>query len=200
MATREEFFASLVPSSIEPTPMPELGIATIDVPLRGLFAEVLDGVGGHLGDGSELADVNRLARQLVGEGLQVLSLVEGVAGNRDAADVDDPHDLADIDYTIVPARLAVAENGAVWISGEDLVARNSVFICEHLIAVVDEGTIVGTMSEAVSRIGRLAGGWGVFISGPSKTADIEQALVMGAHGARSMTVYLLGCTPRVSRR
>jgi L-lactate dehydrogenase complex protein LldG len=85
----------------------------------------------------------------------------------------------------------VAENGSVWISGEDLVTRNSVFICEHLIAVVDEGCITGTMSEAMGRVGRVGGGWGFFISGPSKTADIEQALVMGAHGARTMTVYIL---------
>jgi L-lactate dehydrogenase complex protein LldG len=34
-------------------------------------------------------------------------------------------------------------------------------------------------------------GWGCFIAGPSKTADIEQSLVIGAHGARSMVIFLL---------
>jgi L-lactate dehydrogenase complex protein LldG len=33
--------------------------------------------------------------------------------------------------------------------------------------------------------------FGTFISGPSKTADIEQALVMGAQAARGVTVVLL---------
>ena len=135
--------------------------------------------------------MKRRAAELVEQNLQVLSLVEGVEGNRDSTAVRDPHDLKDIDYTIAPARLAVAENGSVWISGEDLVTRNAVFICEHLIAVVDEASITGTMSEAITRVGKLGGGWGVFISGPSKTADIEQALVLGAHGARTMTVYVL---------
>jgi L-lactate dehydrogenase complex protein LldG len=191
MATKEEFFASLAPSSIEPTPMPEMEVAKLDAPLREHFIQVLESVGGSLGEGDTLADVDRRAVELAGQNLQVLSLVEGIAGNLDAANIRDPHDLADVDYTIVPARLAVAENGSVWISGDDLVTRNAVFICEHLIALVGEGTLVGTMSEAVRDIGRLSGGWGAFISGPSKTADIEQSLVMGAHGARSMTVYVL---------
>jgi L-lactate dehydrogenase complex protein LldG len=191
MANREDFFASLASSSIEPTPMPEVAVATIDDPPREHFIEVLERVGGSLAEGGDLTDVRRRAGELVGQNLQVLSLVEGVDGNRDPVAVRDPHDLSDIDYTIAPARLAVAENGSVWISGEDLVTRNAVFICEHLIAVVDESCITGTMSEAIGRVGKLGGGWGVFISGPSKTADIEQALVMGAHGARTMTVYIV---------
>ena len=138
MASKEEFFASLAPSSIEPTPMPEVPVATIDAPPRDHFVEVLERVGGSLGAGDDLGYVRQRAAELIGQNLQVLSLVEGVEGNRDPAAVRDPHDLKDIDYTIAPARLAVAENGSVWISGEDLVTRNAVFICEHLIAVVDE--------------------------------------------------------------
>ena len=191
MASQEEFFASLAPSSIEPTPMPEIPIAGIDTPLQDLFIKVLESVGGQLGNGRGLVDLQQRAAELIAQDRQVLSLVEGVDGNRDPASVRDPHELSDIDYTIAPARLAVAENGSVWFSGDDLVTRNAVIICEHLIAVVDERDLTGTMSEAIGGVGKLGGGWGVFVSGPSKTADIEQALVMGAHGARSMTVYLL---------
>jgi L-lactate dehydrogenase complex protein LldG len=171
--------------------MPTLPKSTLDAPLRDVFGKVLGNVGGELGSGGSLVDVDRRVLGLLDEGRQVLSLVEGVGGNLDPATVSDPHQLGDVDYTVAPARLAVAENGSVWISGDDLVTRNAVFICEHLIAVVEEGHLVGTMSEAVGRLGNLGGRWGVFVSGPSKTADIEQALVMGAHGARSMTVYIL---------
>ena len=191
MASQEEFFASLSRSSIESTDMPEIPVASLDSPPRERFIEVLKGVGGRLGDSSDINKLQQKVDELIAKKLQVLSLVEGVYGNRDPSAVRDPHDLKDIDYTIAPARLAVAENGAVWFNGDDLITRNAVFICEHLIAVVDENKITGTMSEAIGDVGRLGGGWGVFVSGPSKTADIEQSLVIGAHGARSMTVYLI---------
>jgi L-lactate dehydrogenase complex protein LldG len=51
--------------------------------------------------------------------------------------------------------------------------------------------IVSTMHEAYAKIADEAYGFGGFIGGPSKTADIEQALVLGAHGPLSMTVYLI---------
>jgi L-lactate dehydrogenase complex protein LldG len=191
MAGKREFFASLAPTSVESTPMPALPTSAIDAPLGEVFASMLESVGGTLGQGNRLADVDRRVAGLLDEGRQVLSLVPGVQGNRDPAAVTDPHQLGDLDYTVAPARLAVAENGCVWISGDDLVMRNAVFICEHLIAVVDEDNLVGTLSDAIERVGALGGRWGVFVSGPSKTADIEQALVMGAHGARTMTVHVL---------
>jgi L-lactate dehydrogenase complex protein LldG len=47
------------------------------------------------------------------------------------------------------------------------------------------------MHEAYRRIKFNDYGYGTFISGPSKTADIAQVLVMGAQAARSATVLLI---------
>jgi L-lactate dehydrogenase complex protein LldG len=57
------------------------------------------------------------------------------------------------------------------------------------VLVLDKNTIVANMQQAYAKLEN-AGSYGVFIAGPSKTADIEQSLVIGAHGARSMMVLI----------
>ena len=69
--------------------------------------------------------------------------------------------------------------------------RSTPFISQHLAVVIDKNDIVPTLHEAYDRINSLSYDFGIFIAGPSKTADIEQSLVLGAHGPKSMTVFLL---------
>ncbi len=87
--------------------------------------------------------------------------------------------------------LAVAENGAVWFTDRGLRHRVLPWIAQHLALVIPGERLVNDMHEAYERI-EVGNGFGCFISGPSKTADIEQALVIGAHGPRSATVFLIG--------
>ena len=47
------------------------------------------------------------------------------------------------------------------------------------------------MEEAYKKIDPKTLKYALFISGPSKTADIEQTLVIGAHGAKTTTVFLV---------
>ena len=103
----------------------------------------------------------------------------------------DPHTFEDVELAVIKAHLAVAENGAVWLTESIMGQRIIPFICQHLAVLVDASTIVPTMHEAYAKIGEGDYGFGVFIGGPSKTADIEQALVMGAHGPISMTVFIV---------
>ena len=60
------------------------------------------------------------------------------------------------------------------------------------LIILNKNNIVDNMHQAYSRdeMSRERS-FGIFISGPSKTADIEQALVFGAHGARKVTVILI---------
>ena len=92
---------------------------------------------------------------------------------------------------MVRGRLGVAENGAVWID-ECGRHRALLFIAEALVIVLDRNAVVDNMHQAYAALEEAeAPSFGTFISGPSKTADIEQALVFGAHGARSIVVVLV---------
>ncbi|MEM9258070.1 MAG: LUD domain-containing protein, partial [Bacteroidota bacterium] len=119
----------------------------------------------------------------------IVSTVAEVKGTLDLENVQDPLELAGVDLAVITGRLGVAENGAIWVTEEEAVVRVLPFITQHLIIVM-EGPLVPTMHEAypLAKVGE--SGFGVFIAGPSKTADIEQSLVIGAHGPRSLVVVL----------
>lgn len=92
------------------------------------------------------------------------------------------------DCYVVNGAFGVAENGCVWIENGSFDQRRDLFIHERLVIRLDKAQIVSNMHQAYARLGEKASGYGIFISGPSKTADIEQALVLGAHGPRSLVV------------
>jgi hypothetical protein len=105
-------------------------------------------------------------------------------------DVEDPAELNGTDLAVIDGKIGVAENGAVWIE-QDVKQRAIYFIAEKLVILLNKNKIVNNMHEAYKLIDTGEYGFGTFISGPSKTADIEQALVMGAHGARDVMVVLI---------
>lgn len=127
----------------------------------------------------------------------IASLVpEAVGGNFSLAQVDDPHALARLDWAIVPGSFPVAENGAIWVRPGDAIERTMLFLTQHLVIIVSRGEMVMHMHDAYRRLrqqdhfGDRGREFGVFISGPSKTADIEQSLVIGAHGCRTLQIFL----------
>ena len=104
---------------------------------------------------------------------------------------NDPHAFEDVELAVIRAHFGVAENGAIWLTEEIMGQRIVPYICQHLAVVISAESIVPTLHEAYEKIGAGNYGFGAFIGGPSKTADIEQALVLGAHGPLTMTVFIL---------
>jgi L-lactate dehydrogenase complex protein LldG len=100
-------------------------------------------------------------------------------------------DLEILERAYLQATLGVAENGSVWLYESQMINRLLPFICQHLVLVINKNDIVPTMHHAYQQIDVARDGFGVFLAGPSKTADIEQSLVIGAHGARTTTVYII---------
>ncbi|MEY4433638.1 MAG: hypothetical protein RLZZ44_1772 [Bacteroidota bacterium] len=104
---------------------------------------------------------------------------------------DDPHSLEDVELSILSAPFGVAENSALWVTEDNIGQRVTPFISQYLAIVVSKNNIVATMHQAYQLIGESKYDFGTFIAGPSKTADIEQSLVLGAHGARGLVVFLM---------
>jgi len=104
---------------------------------------------------------------------------------------DDPHTFEDVDLAILQGHFGVAENAAVWITDELMGDRALPFIAQNLALVIKKNSIVPTLHQAYEKIDSQVYNFGTFIAGPSKTADIEQSLVLGAHGPKSMVVFLM---------
>ncbi|HBN6701793.1 TPA: LUD domain-containing protein [Elizabethkingia anophelis] len=105
-------------------------------------------------------------------------------------EINDPHELENVEVAIVEGSLGVAENAAVWITEKQMKYRALPFITQHLFVILAADKIVALMHDAYKII-EIEGGFSSFISGPSKTADIEQSLVIGAHGARSHHIFIM---------
>lgn len=154
------------------------------------FIEMSKAVGGNAVELKEGEDINQLIRSLYPEAKVIGSnLSEITIATINPDNVDDPHDLDGTDLGIIEGEIGVSENGCVWIP-QNIRQKVLYFISEYLIIVLSKKNIVNNMHEAYKQIEMNDYGFGVFISGPSKTADIEQALVVGAHGAKGVTVIL----------
>jgi L-lactate dehydrogenase complex protein LldG len=195
MNARQDILNAIRACRLELTELPSLDQSWIvyDDPQKQ-FAETLTAVGGHCVFAATAEEINHRLAEIVPwqTAKKRLVLAPGVAGgNLDLAAIDDPHQLQGLDFVILPGEFAVAENAAIWITDAELKHRVAPFLTQHLALVVRAGDILHNLHQAYLRISFSTPQFGVFISGPSKTADIEQSLVIGAHGPRSLTVFVV---------
>ena len=173
----------------------------------GQFVRMTETVGGHvINDVRKDADLNELVRRAYPDAKVFCSNLEEItmeglkanAGNGAAAvelrnpdTVAEANDLNGTDVAIVRGTVGVAENGCIWIP-QTMKEKALLFISEYLVIVLDKKNVVNNMHDAYASIELDSRyNFGTFISGPSKTADIEQALVIGAQAARGVTVVLV---------
>jgi L-lactate dehydrogenase complex protein LldG len=194
--SREQILAAVKQNQPDLMPLPDIApfqqIESADALAQ--FEAVLTAIGGKMYRVNSMEEIKAIIKSSYNSlEKRVLSLVPELDDIATAAYEINPaaHHLADVELAIINAHFAVAENGAVWVTQELLGHRAVPFICQHLAAVINAKDLVPTMHKAYTRIGDMEYGWGAFIAGPSKTADIEQSLVLGAHGPRSMTVFVL---------
>lgn len=155
------------------------------------FAESLKAAGGTALFLQPEEDINEVIRRHFPEAKRIASnLPDITCATFNPDDLDDPRDLNDTDLAIVEGEFAVAENGAVWIT-QQVKHKALYFISTNLVILVPKEEIVNNMHEAYHKTEHADYGFSFFVSGPSKTADIEQALVFGAHGAMNVLVLFI---------
>lgn len=194
MSSRDLIFSALKSNKPELVELPTIDIDKVIrfEDLTHQFVETLSRIGGHIiylknADGlREEIEKGKSAEEYIIDTLDLTHF------EKQALSELTSFDLAGVDKAYIKGTLGVAENGSIWITEKQMVNRLLPFICQHLIVVLDASEIVPTMHHAYQKVDVTKTGFGSFIAGPSKTADIEQSLVIGAHGARSLTVYLVG--------
>ena len=157
------------------------------------FVKMSEMVGGQVIEVDAGRDINVLIRELFPDAKEIASnLPEITIATRNPDTVGRARDLNGTDVGIIRGKFGVAENGCIWIP-QQMKEKAVCFISENLVILLPKSQIVNNMHEAYKRIefDKEYDGYGTFISGPSKTADIAQVLVMGAQAARSATIFLL---------
>ena len=195
MASKEDILKKYRANVRERFDMPDLsdirGITYPDPLLQ--FMNMTKSVGGNDIEVEKGRDINELIKELYPDAKEIASnLPEITIATRNPDTVGRARDLNGTDVGVVRGSFGVAENACVWIP-QTMKEKAVMFISENLVILLPKSQIVNNMHEAYKRIqfDETYDGYGTFISGPSKTADIAQVLVMGAQAARSATVLLL---------
>ena len=193
MSKKEDILAKFRKNVIKKYDMPRLddikGITYPDPLVQ--FISMTENVGGKVVELEKGQDINQLIKELYPDAKEIASnLPEITIATRNPDTVESPQALNGTDVGVIKGVFGVAENACVWIP-QTMKEKAVCFISENLVILLDRTQIVNNMHEAYKRIEFTDYGYGSFISGPSKTADIAQVLVMGAQAARSATVVLV---------
>jgi L-lactate dehydrogenase complex protein LldG len=175
------------------TDLPDLNLlGSEEFDVLETYKTVLKNIGGKAVEVSGYADIINFIKDNYGADKRIISTLPELS---EVAVLDwtndDAHTLQNVELTVIKAHFGVAENSSLWVTDDLLGQRVAPFIAQYLAIIVHKKDIVPTMQQAYDRIANQEYGFATFIAGPSKTADIEQSLVLGAHGARSLVVFLL---------
>lgn len=173
-------------------PIINIEATTIYKHLIAQFVEMLIGIGATVKMIKDVADLHQDMIREAESGKLVVNVIPCIPDFNNCTQDSSVEELAKVDMAYIEGGVAVAENGAIWLNEVQIVNRLLPVVCQQLVLLVHEKCIVSNMHQAYQSIHSSETGYGVFIAGPSKTADIEQSLVIGAHGARSLLVYILG--------
>ena len=191
MSSREEILNRLRDNVRETYDFPDLSFKKLEFadPVKQYIETTVTTAGARVIEIKPTDDINAKIREAYPDARIIASNVPGIKADKNPDTVERAQDLEDVDVGVIKGEVACAENGCVWIP-QTMKEKAICFASETLVILVSRKNIVSNMHEAYERIRFNDYGFGTFISGPSKTADIEQSLVYGAQAARGVTIFL----------
>ncbi len=171
----------------------------LDDDLEVIFAEELNKVGGHFVYCLNKAELKQNLKRLIdsqkwdkvySKNTKIKELLSDIGYKA----YSDTSEWSDIKASITSCEALVARNGSVIVSARQSSGRRLNFIPDTHIVIANRLQIKESIKEALISIkdkyGNSIPSMISMITGPSRTADIEKTLVMGAHGPRSLIVFL----------
>jgi len=191
MSSRDEILGRIRHNQPPPRPLPAVpGFDAATGSAVERFKTALSRMGGKIAAAPPQADLDLFVRQLFPEAKVICSATPEVAGDRLLEAVRSPAELSDVDVGVVRAVYGVAETGSVWLTETEFKVNSLGFLAQHLVVLLDPARIVGNLHHAYRERAQFDARYGVFMTGPSATADIEGVLIHGAQGIRTLTVIL----------
>jgi len=210
MTSKDNILGKLRRNTRETYDMPDLSFKklTFADPVAEYIKQTTTTAGAKLIEAKEGDDLSELIRQAYPDAKVVSTNVSGITAEGlskaygrpvellSPDTVETAQQLDGTDVGVLQGGVACAENACVWIP-QTMKERAVCFISEYLVILVSRSNIVSNMHQAYKWLEDIQGSaqgdvpYGTFISGPSKTADIEQSLVYGAQAACGVTVILM---------
>jgi L-lactate dehydrogenase complex protein LldG len=164
------------------------------------FAEAFSKVGGNF---VFCSNINELAQNitavLIQKGAEKVFCadpeIQKLVLNKKISIVDDIKSLTDCNISITSCEAIVGRLGTIVVSSRQFGGRKGYILPESHFVVATTSQLVNEIGEAFQYIKESNDGelpsMITFITGPSRTADIEKKLVMGAHGPKELFLFLL---------